>query len=615
MLLREVEVKSAYPMNNMGFKRVRMDSAILLPHINADLSKVLSQYSTIFIKTYGNGSLATASFRGTSANHTQVEWNGINLNSPMLGQMDLSQVPVSQFDKVEILFGASGISRTSGAFGGIINLAAEPDWNNRVNATLAQSFASFNTYTTAGNLMMGNRKIQSLTKINYTTSQNDFPYYNEQREKVKQTNASYNQWGLSEDVFWQVAKKQLFSAKIWYAQDFNNLPPIVTNVDSTTPNHTEYEEDRALRTMIEYKYIGNSLNAQVISALIDQQMHYVNDSLDQNHHYYSLVNRVRFSYTRWKKWTIKPGMDMNYDWVVSEAYEGIKTRGTYGLFGEFGYQAAKILSLSVNLRQDMIDNIFQPFIAAAGAEIRPFRKVDIGFSMNLSRNYRYPTLNDLYWVPFGNPDLKPELNYAVEAGTVYHLLTKNNKWFIEAQLTGYYSWIYDLIQWAPVPGSSYVWKPENIAEVHARGIEAGLNVTLDILGFKWSLQNNYNYCKSTNEKATSPSDQSVGKQLIYVPEHLYNGTFTMKNPGYFFSYNFTYTSRRYTGTDNKTYMPGYNLSNIILGKNFLLKKFILSLQLEINNLFDLDYQSIASRPMPGRNFAITIRGNFREGVR
>jgi len=57
-------------------------------------------------------------------------------------------------------------------------------------------------------------------------------------------------------------------------------------------------------------------------------------------------------------------------------------------------------------------------------------------------------------------------------------------------------------------------------------------------------------------------------------------------------------------------MPGYYLSNIILGKNFHLKKFILSLQLHLNNLFDLDYQSIVNRPMPGRNYALTLKFNF-----
>ncbi|TRZ74047.1 MAG: hypothetical protein D4R97_04540, partial [Bacteroidetes bacterium] len=84
--LSQVEVTGSFTLRNQGFKKVRIDSTILVQYLSADLSTILSQYSTVFVKSYGNGSLATPSFRGTSANHTQVEWNGISINSPMLGQ-------------------------------------------------------------------------------------------------------------------------------------------------------------------------------------------------------------------------------------------------------------------------------------------------------------------------------------------------------------------------------------------------------------------------------------------------------------------------------------------------------------------------------------------------
>jgi outer membrane receptor protein involved in Fe transport len=59
-------------------------------------------------------------------------------------------------------------------------------------------------------------------------------------------------------------------------------------------------------------------------------------------------------------------------------------------------------------------------------------------------------------------------------------------------------------------------------------------------------------------------------------------------------------------------MPGYNLSNLFLGKNIKLSNYVVSLQLQINNLFNLDYQSIENIPMPGINYGLTIRFNFKE---
>ena len=157
---------------------------------------------------------------------------------------------------------------------------------------------------------------------------------------------------------------------------------------------------------------------------------------------------------------------------------------------------------------------------------------------------------------------------------------------------------------------SSTWRPENINEVLARGAEVGLNLWWEVLKGKISLDNNYSFCKSTSEKVNSTQDASLGKQLIYIPVHSFNATLTLKRNEFYLSYNFLFVSKRYTGTDNETYMPAYSLSNIIFGKNVHLKKITVSLQLQINNLLDLDYQSIVNRPMPGRNYAVTLKFNF-----
>jgi len=249
--LPEFEIKSNYIFDNQGFKRVKLDSITLIPHLSSDLSTILSEYSTVFIKSYGNGTLATPSFRGTTAQHTQVEWNGINLNSPMLGQIDLSLVPVSQFDGIEILYGAAGLSRTSGAFGGVINLVTNPDWNNIADVIVAQTIGSFDNYTTNVNAAIGTRSFQSHTKFNYSSGLNDFPYYNDYLgEYVNQQNASFKIYGISQEFFWKLKDKHLFNAKIWYSHSKRNLPPTTSNFDTS---NLEKELDKALRAVIEYK--------------------------------------------------------------------------------------------------------------------------------------------------------------------------------------------------------------------------------------------------------------------------------------------------------------------------------------------------------------------------
>jgi outer membrane cobalamin receptor len=606
--LSQVEVTGSFALRNEGFKKVRIDSNILVQYLSADLSTILSQYSTIFVKSYGNGSLSTPSFRGTSANHTQVEWNGINIDSPMLGQMDLAQVPVSQFESLEILYGAATVAKTSGAFGGIINLVSNPDWNNRIDLMLAQTFASFNNYTTNASLALGNNNVQSVTKFNYSNALNNFPYNNDQtKTREKLVNGVYVLGGITQEAFFRLSKKDILTTRIWYSDNNHQIPPITTNTSNV---HKEDQKDQALRSLIEWRRSSEKYFLTVRSSLVDQFMRYTLEDQSWNHHSYSWANQVRLVYTGIKNFIIKPGIDFNSDWVISDSYNGVKTRKTLGAFSEFNYDLKKFLQFSLVLRQDMIDGKFLPFVPALGMEYKPFNNINLTISANLCRNYRFPTLNDLYYERYGNPDLKPETDYAVEGGMVYNFRKKDDSFFIEMELTGYYSKMINLILWQP--DSSGDFTPANISEVHARGLETGLNLAWSLSRFRFSFNNTYNYCRSTNEKPTSAEDDSKGKQLIYTPEHTLNSTLTINRSGFYGSYVFSYISERYTSSDYSSFMPGYYLSNIILGKNFHLKKFILSLQLHLNNLFDLDYQSIANRPMPGRNYMLTVKFNFRK---
>src|SRR4051812_12993113 len=92
--LKEVIVTSNRLVNfSAGTKVNDIDSLALAQHNSTNLADLLADESPVFIKSYGLGSLATTSFRGGSANHTAILWNGFNINSPMNGQLDLSLVP------------------------------------------------------------------------------------------------------------------------------------------------------------------------------------------------------------------------------------------------------------------------------------------------------------------------------------------------------------------------------------------------------------------------------------------------------------------------------------------------------------------------------------------
>ena len=88
-----VVVKASRSLRDIGVQKSSLGSQILTDNSASSMAEVLAQNSTIFIKSSGRATTATASLRGTAPSHTAVSWNGLNLSSPMLGMVDFSTIP------------------------------------------------------------------------------------------------------------------------------------------------------------------------------------------------------------------------------------------------------------------------------------------------------------------------------------------------------------------------------------------------------------------------------------------------------------------------------------------------------------------------------------------
>ncbi len=68
------------------------------------IDQLLMRFTPVYLKSNAGG-LSTIHLRGTSPNHTSVNFGGININSLTLGHSNMSEVPVFLFDEID-----SGIS-------------------------------------------------------------------------------------------------------------------------------------------------------------------------------------------------------------------------------------------------------------------------------------------------------------------------------------------------------------------------------------------------------------------------------------------------------------------------------------------------------------------------
>ena len=109
--LREIQVQAnlqAY--YDEDTRRDVLDSVLLNCYTFLDLGEVLRQQGGIIVSSYGSrGSLAGIRIRGTGANHTSFNWNGIPVNSLTTGTLDASLIPAGFMQSVAITKGASGV--------------------------------------------------------------------------------------------------------------------------------------------------------------------------------------------------------------------------------------------------------------------------------------------------------------------------------------------------------------------------------------------------------------------------------------------------------------------------------------------------------------------------
>jgi iron complex outermembrane receptor protein len=566
---------------------------------------LLSKHSTVFIKTYGLGSLATVSFRGTGASHTKVQWNGVTLNSPMNGQIDFSLYPTFFFDNAEIHYGASGLVDGNGALGGSVLMNNTETYNKGFSGNIKQTAGSFGNYTSALGLNFSNKKWSSNTKLFYLTGKNDFDFTNSSEKDnptSTQSNAEIKQYGVQQEIY-RKFKNSSLGLRFWYFNSDRNLPHAMN-----TSDNDETQQDEALRTLIEWKGLHKNLQYKISSAIVKDQLIYNN----QLANIYSLNkslftdNNIDTKIYINNNFIINSKININYQTAKADGYSKSHQRfnNSWLLSISKNY---KRLSLDVMNRLIAVGDNFQPIAPSVGIKYQLLKNHNLLLKANAGTNYNYPTFNDLYWNPGGNKDLKPEQAKLSELGLTYSNQTKKSK--LNTELTGFYSLVDDWIIWQQTEFS--YWSPSNIRKVENKGIEAIVNYSTLISKYKFVQNLSYAYTSSTNQSSKNENDNSINKQLIYVPFHQFNYNLSIINNGYSINYTFTYTDKRYITTDNNWYLPANFLSDINFGKQLQLKnKTSLSLSIEAKNIFNQDYQSIAWRPMPGRNYLVSLTLSF-----
>ena len=88
-----------------------------------NVGELLKETSTVDVTGYGSlGSAQSVSIRGSSASQVLVMIDGRPINSITFGSADLSQIPLDNVERIEIVKGPTSHLYGANALGGVINV-------------------------------------------------------------------------------------------------------------------------------------------------------------------------------------------------------------------------------------------------------------------------------------------------------------------------------------------------------------------------------------------------------------------------------------------------------------------------------------------------------------
>jgi iron complex outermembrane receptor protein len=581
----------------------------MIQYKNRSMADLLSDESPICIKSYGQGSLATSSFRGGSASQTAILWNGLNINSITNGQLDFSLIPVSFSNNVTIQFGGVGALWGNGAIGGAIHLNNTPKFNSGLSVEYGISGGSFHSIGQNITLQYGSKSVSSTFTYQNKYATNDFDYeFNNQGviQSKNQERAQYRSIGFVNYNSIQITKNQLLNISFWSQKTERNLPPTLLE----QRNKAE-QNDLTNRFSADWKYNYKNSITHLRAGYFYEQLHYI-DSLSNTNDTSSSNNFITEIETKLflkKNHTLNLGINNTYSSAKTSGYDWNPNQNRTSLFASYQFENnSKNLNISTSIRQEFIPNLSIPFTYSAGIEYQIWSFLST--KANMSRLYRLPTFNDLYWNPGGNPNLLPENGYSEEVGFALNYGTKNNSLRFKEEITLFNRTIDNWIIWLP---SSLIWTPQNILSVWSRGLETHTVVNLKVKKINIQLSLLTSYVISTNEKSKSENDNSVGKQLIFVPIYSGNARLKIEYKSFSITYRHHYTGYRYISTDHSEYLAPYQLGSVNVNYQQKFKNFNLNIYTQIDNIWDELYQIMPNRPMPNRNFntGITFNINYK----
>ena len=564
------------------------------------LSSILQGLPGLAVRDLGGlHSIKTLSSRGTASVHTLFLVNGLRLNAPQNGLVDLGLLTGEAFEQIEIVRGGQSGLYGADAVGGLVNLVPRRSSDSLSMGVTAET-GSFGLWAGRANASWSMGELSIAGGLGYEESAGDFRFVGSVngQERVLKREGADSQFGTG-------------FLHLLFPLTSHTSVSVFTNVSQATRGspgpytgsvaRTARLEDRNIQTSGQMVASLESLGSLSVSGGYQHSsQHFVDLTLspgiDERYENSSIAFAAQWDVPISSSVLGVVVADATEDRVEARQIDGGPGRTRWGLstgMEIFSRVLAPLLprmSIYPTVRYDQFSDLGGRWSPRCGFNLWLRDDGAVKLRASAGTSYRVPNFNELYWIDGGNPALKPETALSWDAGMAIAFDAAGR------QLVDFGGF------WISMRDRVTGWPPVNLS----RSILTGLEMM-----WRWSLTPDgvYSMVTMTMTRAINGSEAYEGTQLPYVPlleaRAVIGGRFgNLRGEMAILS-----MSRRYTTLDNALALSSdpFAVFSMWLEYAFPLMEAHVCARVDVDNVLNADYEIVTPYPMPLRTVRLGLR--------
>jgi iron complex outermembrane receptor protein len=584
------------------------------------VADLLAARSGLFVRRYGATGLATLSARGTSSQQTLVLVDGLRVADPQTGQVDLATLPSVLLESVEVQHGPGAARHGSGGLGAVVHLrtlAPTTDLRARASGGAGALGERRGAVMASG----GTGAVAAVVAAHAYTVENDFAYVNESLfpvETVRREGAGMDAQTLFGRVALEAGPHEV-QATAWVNRTRRGLP----GPSNAAPPEAEQEDALARLALDGTLALGDAATLRAAMQGQRTAVRYANPATGARRATEAtrLAAQADVGASVGARWHVVAGGEGVFERASLRG--GVRQRTTAAFAQGTGRYGRLAVYPAVRLDVQTLDaSAFAPGpldadapqgvtrAAAASPRVgltwRPVPRV-AGLTLKAqgARAFRFPTFNERFYQPGGNPGLEPESGWSLEAGAA--LAAGSARAQAEAEATVFGAWLDDQIVWRPsvVEAGLQVWRPANVGRVRTRGVEVSAEGALR-LADHLRVAGGALLTLTDAQNRANPLSPAFGQQLRYVPVRQTKAWAAATWRALTLDVQMQAVGRRYISSDESVALAPYEVVDVQARYRLDVGAGALTLGLRLDNALDARYDIIRLYPMPPRTLSARL---------